>query len=77
VRDDVAALEQRQDGPHRRVILADMDHHRQVEGRGRLLSAPQCLEIVGAGHIRGQSRLDADHDIAVARDRAARQTHVG
>src|SRR6516164_3040923 len=59
------------------VVLADMDHHRQIEGRSRLLGTPQCFEIVGAGHVCRQSRLDTDHDIAVARDSAARQTHVG
>ena len=49
--DDIAALEQRQDGAHRRVGLADVDHDRQVEGRRRLLGAPQRLEIVAAGHV--------------------------
>ena len=29
--DDVAALEQRKEGAQRRVVLADVDHHRQIE----------------------------------------------
>ncbi len=40
VGDDIAALEQRQDGAHRRDRLADVDHDRQIEGGGRLLGAP-------------------------------------
>ena len=77
MRDDVAALEQREDGAHRREILADVDHHRQIERCGRLLRAPQCLEIVGIGDVVRQSRLDADDDIAMARDGATRQGNVG
>ena len=57
--------------------LADMDHHRQAEGGGRFLGAPQALEIVGAGHIGRQPRLDADDHIAMARDRPARQADIG
>src|SRR5262249_45605611 len=34
--DDVAALEQREDGAHRRIRLADVDHHWEIEGGGRL-----------------------------------------
>ena len=75
--DKVAALEQRENGAHRRVVLSDMDHHRQIERRRRFLGAPQRLEIVGAGHIVRQARLDANDDIAIARDRPLRQSHVG
>ena len=54
-----------------------MDHHRQAEGLGRRLGAPQRLEIVGAGDVVRQSRLDADDEVAMAPDRPARQTDVG
>jgi len=47
VGDDIASLEQRQYRAHRREILSDVDHHRQIERRRRLLRAPQSLEIVG------------------------------
>ena len=57
--------------------MADVDHHRQIEGGRRLLRAPQRFEIVGAGHVFRQPRLDADDDIAIARDRPLRQGHVG
>ena len=51
VGDDIAALEQREDGAHRRKRLANVDHHREIEGGGRLLSAPERFEIVGVGHV--------------------------
>jgi len=54
-----------------------VDHHRQIEGRGRLLGATQSLEIVDAGDIFRQPRLDTDDDVAVARNRSSRQGHVG
>ena len=73
VGDDVAALEQREDRTHRRDRLTDVDHHRQIEGRGHFLGAPQHLEIVGAGDVVRQPRLDADDDVAVARDGVARR----
>ena len=60
VRDDVAALEHREDAAHRREGLTHMDHHRQIEGRGGFLGAPERLEIAGAGHVVGQPCLDAD-----------------
>ena len=50
-----------------------MDHHRQIEGRGRFLRASQPLEIVGPGNVVRQSRFDANHDIAMACDSSARQ----
>ena len=65
-----------EDGAHRREILADVDHHRQIEGRGRFLRAPQRLEIVGIGDVFRHSRLDADDDIVMARDGATRQGNV-
>ncbi len=74
---DVAALEQREYGAHLREILAHVNHHRQIEGGGRLLCAPQCFEIVGIGDVFRQSRLDADDDIAMARDGTVRQGNVG
>src|SRR5262249_8140379 len=73
VGDDVAALEQREDGAHRRIRLANVDHHREIEGGGRLLRAPQRFEIVGVGHVFRQPRLDADDHVAMARDRPLRQ----
>jgi hypothetical protein len=51
VRNDVAPLEQWENGAHRRNRLADVDHHRQIERRGRLLRTTQSLKIVGAGDI--------------------------
>jgi hypothetical protein len=75
--DDIAALEQRQDRAHRRERLADVDHDRQIKGGGRLLRASQRFEIVGAGHVFRQSRLDADDDVTIACDRSLRQGHVG
>src|SRR5258708_39111961 len=48
-----------------------------VQGRGRFLRAPQPLEIVGAGNVDRQSRLDADHDIPMAGDSAARRHAMG
>src|ERR1700738_782298 len=33
--------------------------------------------VEGAGHVFRQPRLDADHDVAIAGDRALRQGHVG
>src|SRR5262249_4428881 len=71
------ALEQRQNGAHRRDRLADVDHHRQVERRGRLLRAPQRLEIVAAHDVLREPRLDAEDDVAVAGDGAACQRYVG
>jgi hypothetical protein len=49
----------------------------QVERGRSLLGAPERLEIVGAGHIGRQPRLDADDDVAVAYDRPAREVHIG
>jgi hypothetical protein len=43
----------------------------------RYARAPQPLEIVGAGNVARQSRLEADHDIAMACNGTARQTDVG
>ncbi len=77
VADDVAALEQRQDRAHRRVRLADMDHHRQIEGSDRFLGPPERFEVAGVGDVVRQPRLHADDDIAMARNGAARETHVG
>ena len=57
--------------------LADVDHHRQIEGRGGFLGAPERLEITSAGHVVGQPCLDTDHHIAMASDRTARQVDVG
>jgi hypothetical protein len=57
--------------------LADVDHHRKIEGGGRLLSTPQRFEIVGVGHVFRQPRLDADDNITMARDRPLRQSNVG
>jgi hypothetical protein len=54
-----------------------VDHHRQTKGRGRFLRAPQSLEIVGAGDVMRQSRLEADHDIAMACNSAACQPDIG
>ena len=39
--DDIAALEQRKNGAQRRMILADMDHDRQIERR-RGLRCARC-----------------------------------
>ena len=64
-------------GAQRRIVLADVDHDRQIERRGRLLGAAQRLEVVGAGDVVRQPRLDADDDVAIARDGALRQRHVG
>jgi hypothetical protein len=77
VGDDVAALEQRQDGSHRRVILADMDHHWQIEGRSRLLGTSQRLEIVGSSDVGRKPRLDPYDDVAMTRDRPTREVDVG
>ena len=77
VGDDVAPLEQRENRAHRRHRLTDVDHDRQIERRGRLLGATQTLEIVGAGDIFRQPRLDANDDVAVARNGAADQGYVG
>src|SRR5439155_7509497 len=76
VGDDVAALEQREDSAHRRDILADVDHHRQMEGGDRLLRAPQGLEVIGIGDVFRHADLDADDDIAMACDGATRQVNV-
>src|SRR5580693_2804356 len=77
VGDDVAALQQRENGAQRRIVLADMDHDREIEGSSRLLRPPQRLEIIDAGDIVRQARLDADDDIAMARDRPLGQADVG
>ena len=76
VRDDVAALEQRQNRAHRRIILADMNHHRQIEGGSRFLRATQALEIVRFGDVVRHAHLHADDDITVACDRAAREIDI-
>src|SRR5215475_13466345 len=39
--------------------------------------AAQRFEIVGVGHVFRQSRLDADDNVAMARDRPLRQGDVG
>src|ERR1700686_5696481 len=54
-----------------------MDHDGEIEGRRRLLGAPQRLEIVRPGDVVRPPRLDAADDIAIARDGALRQRHVG
>ena len=77
VGDDVAALEKGENGAQRRIVLPHMDHDREVERRGRLLRAPQRLEVIGAGDVVRQARLDAHDDIAIARDRALRQGDIG
>jgi len=51
VGDDVAALEQRENGAHRRKRLANVDHDGEIERGGRLLCAPQRFEVVGVGHV--------------------------
>src|SRR5205823_3840421 len=43
----------------------------------RFLRAAQSFEIVRAGNLARQTRLDADDDIAVACDRPTHQSHVG
>ena len=60
VRDDVAALQQIDQLGKRRDRLAHVDHHRQIEGAGDLLRAPQHLVVVRAGDVARQPRLDAD-----------------
>jgi len=77
VGDDVAALEQRKNSAQRRVILADMNHDRKIKGGGRFLGTAQRLEVVGAGDVVGQPRLDADDNVTVARDGSLRQSHAG
>src|SRR6266487_3209176 len=46
VRDDVAALEQREDFGQRRVRLSQMDHDRQIERLRYRLRTPERFEIV-------------------------------
>jgi hypothetical protein len=77
VGDDIAALEQRENGTQWRIVLPDMDHDREVERRSRLLCAPQRLEVIGASDVVRQARLDTDDDIAIARDRPLRQRDIG
>src|SRR5579872_3546469 len=55
--DDIAALEQRQNGAQRRVVLPDMDHDRQVERRRRFLGAAQSLKIVRAATLSDKRAL--------------------
>ena len=57
--------------------LPHVDHHRQIEGGGHLLRAPQHLVVVGAGDIPREPRLDADDEVAVLRDGVARRTDIG
>jgi hypothetical protein len=52
-----------------------MDHYRQIAGRG--LCTSQRFEIVGPSDVGREARLDADDDIAVARDSTSSQIHVG
>src|SRR5437899_11661926 len=51
-----------------------MDHDWQTVGRS--LRAPQRLQIVGAGDGVRHASLDADDDVAIARNCAAREVHV-
>jgi len=53
-----------------------VDHYGQVERRGSLLGASQSLEIICAGNVVRQARLDADDDIAIASNGALRRGHV-
>ena len=66
--DDITALEQRENGAQRRIVLADMNHDRQVERFGRRLSPLQDLEIIGPGDISREARLYASDDVAVPGD---------
>jgi hypothetical protein len=44
VRSIASATSEAADGLSRAMlVLADMDHHRQIEGRSRLLGTPQCF----------------------------------
>src|SRR5580692_1667673 len=65
MRDDIAALEQRENGSQRGIVLADMYHDRQIERRCDLLRAAQGFEVVGTCDILRQARLDADDDIPI------------
>ena len=64
------------DGAHRRIRLANVDHL-EIEGSGRFLRAPQRFQILGVGHVFRQPRLDADDNVAMARNRPLRQGDVG
>jgi len=66
VGDDVAALEQGQDGPPQRDRLPDVDHHRQLERCRRLLHPPQRLELPATSDVLRQSCRDPDDAVAVA-----------
>ena len=77
MRDDIAALEQSDKLGQRRDRLAHVNHHRQAEARGHFLRAIQHLEIVLAGDISRQPRLDADDEVAVLRNRVLRRADVG
>src|SRR3984957_16384686 len=76
MRDDVTALEQRQKRAQRRIILAYMDHDRQIEGRCDLLRPAQGFEIVGARDVVREASLDADDNIPIALDRRLGHRHV-
>jgi hypothetical protein len=52
-----------------------MDHHGQVEGRCHLLGAAQDFDVVD-GNPPGQTSLDANNIIAIARNRSFRCIHV-
>src|SRR5262249_10236177 len=77
MRDNVAALEQRENGAHWRDRLANVDHHGQIKRCGCLLRTAQSLKIVGAGDVLRQPRLDPDNDIAIASHGPTHQGYVG
>ncbi len=77
VGDDIARFEEREQLGQRRHRLTHMDHHRQMERRGHFLRAPEHLEIVRAGDVPRQPRLDSGDHVAVAPDRLARGADVG
>jgi hypothetical protein len=76
MRDDIAALEQRENGAKRRVVLTDVDHDRQIEGCRGLLCPAQRLEVVGTRDVVRQARLYANDDVAIASDSGLRQSDI-
>src|SRR5262245_40322675 len=74
--DEIAPFKQGEKLRQGRHRLSHMDHDRQIERRGRLLSTPQDLEIILARHVSGKPCFDPADDVAILRDRFASRGDV-
>ncbi len=74
---DVAGAQQREDLRQGRRGVADVDHHRDVQWRGNLLSAAEDFEIVVGGNAARQAGFDADDPGAIFLNRGAGFVDIG